>query len=72
MSNVPLVNILKEIQNQTPYTFVYTSSLIDVRKQVSIDVADEGIVPVLNTLLSGTDISYKNCGQADNTLSKGV
>ncbi len=59
MSNVPLVNILKEIQNQTPYTFVYTSSLIDVRKQVSIDVANEGIVAVLNTLLSGTDISYK-------------
>jgi TonB-linked SusC/RagA family outer membrane protein len=59
MSNVPLVNILKEIQNQTPYTFVYTSSLIDVKKKVSISVTNEEIVPLLNKLLTGTDISYK-------------
>ena len=59
LTNVPLVNVLKEIQNQTPYTFVYTSSLIDVKKRVSINVTDEEIAPVLDKLLTGTEISYK-------------
>ncbi len=59
MTNVPLVNVLKEIQNQTPYTFVYTSSLIDVKKRVSINVIEEEIESVLDKLLTGTEISYK-------------
>lgn len=59
VTNVPLVNVLKEIQNQTPYTFVYTSSLIDVKKKVSINVTNQEIVPVMEKLFSGTEISYK-------------
>ncbi len=59
LTNVPLVNVLKEIQSQTPYTFVYTSYLIDVKKEVSISVTDEEIIPVLDKLLSGMEISYK-------------
>jgi len=59
LTNVPLVNVLKEIESKTPYTFVYTSSLIDVKKRVSISVINEEIVPLLDKLLSGTEISYK-------------
>ena len=57
--NVPLINVLKEIQKQTSFTFVYSNSLVDVNKKVSINAAKEEIVPLMNKLLAGTDITFK-------------
>jgi TonB-linked SusC/RagA family outer membrane protein len=51
--------VLKEIQRQTSFKFVYVNSLVDVNKKVSIDVKNGDIVTVMNKLLSGTDITYK-------------
>jgi len=59
MNNVPLSNVLKEIQKQTPYTFIYVNSLIDVKKQVSISANKEVITAVLDKLFTGTEIAYK-------------
>jgi len=58
-SNTPLINVLKEIQKQTPYKFVYSNSLIDVNKNVTVKANKEDIVSVMNKLLSGMDITYK-------------
>ncbi|MFA5849189.1 MAG: SusC/RagA family TonB-linked outer membrane protein [Bacteroidales bacterium] len=58
-TNTPLVDVLKEIQKQTPFTFVYTNSLINVNKRVSVKAVKEEIVPLMNKLLAGTDITYK-------------
>lgn len=58
-SNTPLITVLKEIQKQTPYTFVYSNSLVDVNRNVSIKATKEEIAQVMNKLLSGTDITYK-------------
>jgi TonB-linked SusC/RagA family outer membrane protein len=58
-NKAPLINVLKEIQKQTPYTFVYNNSLIDVNKLVSIKTEGENIVSFMNNLLKGTDITFK-------------
>ncbi len=55
----PLLSVLKDIQKQTPYTFVYNNSLIDVNKEVSITASNEDITSVLDKLFINADISYK-------------
>ena len=55
----PLLTVLKEIQAQTQYTFVYNNSLIDVNREVSIASFNEDILVVLNKLLGNTDIDYR-------------
>lgn len=58
-NNTPLINVLKEVQKQTPYKFVYNNSLVDVSKPVTVKSEALGIVAFMNNLLKGTDISYK-------------
>jgi TonB-linked SusC/RagA family outer membrane protein len=59
VKDIPLVEVLKTVQKQTPYTFIYNNTLIDVNKRVTITATKEEIVPFLNRLLSGTDIVFK-------------
>jgi len=59
VKDIPLVEVLKTVQKQTPYTFIYNNTLIDVNKRVTITAIKEEIVPFLNRLLSGTDIVFK-------------
>ena len=53
-----LENVLKSIENNSEYFFMYNKDLINVEKVVSIDAADQTIQAVLDQLLKGTDISY--------------
>lgn len=59
VKDIPLVEVLKAVQKQTPYTFIYNNTLINVNKRVTIIASKEEIVPFLNRLLSGTDIVFK-------------
>lgn len=58
-SNVPLINVLKEIQDKTQFKFVYNNSFIDENIIVSINVKNENISNVLSKLFEGTKISFK-------------
>lgn len=57
--NVPLIEVLKETEKQTSFSFVYNNSLIDVQKRVSISVNKSEITPFMSKLLAGTDIGFK-------------
>ncbi|MDO4736249.1 MAG: secretin and TonB N-terminal domain-containing protein, partial [Bacteroidia bacterium] len=54
-----LSNVLKDIQKQTSYSFVYNNSLVNVNKVVSINVKDASIESVLEKLFANTPIAYK-------------
>jgi len=59
MENVPMKRVLRSIEEQTEFTFVYNSKLVDVEQKVNIDVTDRHINEVLNQLFAGTNINYE-------------
>ncbi|MFA5849129.1 MAG: SusC/RagA family TonB-linked outer membrane protein [Bacteroidales bacterium] len=58
-SKVPLITVLKDIQDKTPFRFVYNNTFIDENVLVSIFSNNEKITSVLDKLLEGTGIEYK-------------
>ncbi len=61
-SNVPVKTVLKAIEQQTDYSFVYSNS-VDVEKTVSINVSKQSLETALTQLLSGVGISYQVNGK---------
>ncbi|MEO7990673.1 MAG: SusC/RagA family TonB-linked outer membrane protein [Chryseolinea sp.] len=60
VKDVPLKNVLREIERQTDYHFVVNDSRMkNVKKPITLNIKSESIVDVLNQLLLGTDITYK-------------
>lgn len=64
--NTSIRAILKKIEKQTKYLFVYDNAQIDVIRKVSLKVSDVPVSQVLNRLFAGTPVSYKVNG--DNIL----
>lgn len=57
--NVPIRTVLKAIEDQTDYSFVYSSSSVNVEKAVSIRTANTDITTTLNTLFKDQGIVYQ-------------
>jgi TonB-linked SusC/RagA family outer membrane protein len=51
-------NVLKEIENQTEFTFFYNNRQVDVNRKVSISIENGNIFDILETIFAGTDVSY--------------
>ncbi len=58
-SDTPLITVLKEIQKQTDYKFVYNNNLINVNQKVTVDVDKANINQVMSKLLADTGIDFK-------------
>lgn len=58
LQNVALEKVLLTIEEQSQYRFFY-SEKVNVGQKVSIDSRQMGINEILNTILEGTDITYK-------------
>ena len=56
--NVPISDVLKEIEEQSEYLFIYNKQNVDVDRTTSINVSSKPISSVLNELFNNTDISY--------------
>jgi TonB-linked SusC/RagA family outer membrane protein len=56
--NVPLETVLKQIESQSDYSFLYTDR-INLKKEVSIQVSNRPIEEVLNTLFGNTNITFR-------------
>ena len=51
--------VLRSIEQQTNYRFLYNNNLEDIREKVSLNVKDAGISDVLNLLLEKTSLLYQ-------------
>jgi len=51
--------VLRSIEKQTNYRFLYNDKLQDIREKVSISVKEAGIADVLNLLLDNTRLLYQ-------------
>jgi TonB-linked SusC/RagA family outer membrane protein len=58
-SAAPLKEVLKAIEKQSEYTFVYNNNLVDVNKKVSIEAKKMGIKPLMDQILKNTGYEYK-------------
>ena len=51
--------ILRSIEQQTNYRFLYNNNLEDIREKVSLNVKEAGISDVMNLLLERTNLLYQ-------------
>jgi len=56
--NVPLNEVLAEIESQSDYTFLVNQELIDLTRKVDVVVKNETISAVLKLLFDDTDVKY--------------
>ena len=59
LSHVEIAKILKTIENQGDYRFLYNNNLRSIRSKIDIDVSNAGINDVLDKMFIGTELTYK-------------
>ena len=59
LNNQEIEQVLQLIEKQTNYRFLYKDNLAAIRKKVSLQVKDAGLVDVLNQLLKNTGLKYE-------------
>lgn len=57
-NNTSIESVLKEIENQSEFFFLYNNKQIDVTQKINIDVAGKTIEDALETILKKTGIHY--------------
>ena len=57
--NSSIEEVLKSIEDQSTFYFLYNGKLIDVTRKVNVDVTDEKIDKTLDILFRGTNVSYE-------------
>ncbi len=61
--NTSVENILQLIEEKTDYHFMYSNTVVDVKRKVDIDVKDKLIPEILDEVFKGTNIGYKIDGR---------
>jgi len=59
LKNVTVRDVLKEIEDQSDYFFMYRSEEIDLSRNVDLQIENKSIDEVLSTLFEGTSVSYE-------------
>ena len=57
--NESIRDVLREIENQSPYRFFYNEAFADLNKRVNINVDDKDINSTMDELLLMSDMAYK-------------
>ncbi len=58
MQNAAVEDVLKQIENNSEFSFLYSNKLIDVQRKVNVSVDQEQIRDVLDLMFKGSDVSY--------------
>jgi TonB-linked SusC/RagA family outer membrane protein len=65
LNDVSVKEILRAIEEQSPYRFFYSSNLTYLNRKTSINAVNRTVAYVLNEVLKGSDLTYK---MAENDL----
>lgn len=57
--NTTLENVLKAIEDQSNYYFLYNGSLIDVSQKINVKLENQSLEATLQALLKDADVTYK-------------
>lgn len=58
-NNKMIRDVLREVEQQSEFTFFYNNNEVDVTRNVSVRVESKDIFTVLDKVLEGTGVSYK-------------
>ncbi|MHC1780077.1 MAG: SusC/RagA family TonB-linked outer membrane protein [Bacteroidales bacterium] len=61
--DTPLKTVLKEIQKQSDYRFVYNDNLVNANALITVDVSAQNINKVLDEILVKNNIAYRISGK---------
>jgi TonB-linked SusC/RagA family outer membrane protein len=59
LQNASVKEVLKHIENQSDFFFLYKNENIDVNRIVSIDIKDKTVEDLLDQLFKGTKVTYE-------------
>ncbi len=59
LNNVALSDVFEEIENNSEFHFFYNSDEIDLSRKVTITASESKIDEILNSVFSGSDLSYE-------------
>jgi hypothetical protein len=59
LRNSTVKEVLQNIENQSEFYFMYSEKLVDVKREVTVNVKNKKIDEVLDGLFAGTDVSYR-------------
>src|ERR1700691_251748 len=59
LEQVQINQVLSFIEKQSEFRFLYNNQLKNLQQRVNINVSNEDIGVVLNTLFTGQDLTYK-------------
>ncbi len=63
LKSVKVKDALRAIENQSEFFFLYSEKLIDVNREVNIEVKGSTIEKILNNIFEGTDVNYSVKGR---------
>lgn len=63
--------VLKQIENQSEYFFLYKNENIDVNRVVNIDIKDKPVEYILDELFKGTSVTYEIVNRQIVLVDKG-
>ena len=58
-TNQPIKEVLKLIENQSEFLFLYNSKFVDVERKVNIQVKNQEIETIMNLLFAGSGVTHK-------------
>ncbi|MEG2068002.1 MAG: SusC/RagA family TonB-linked outer membrane protein [Tannerellaceae bacterium] len=58
LNNVPIEEVLSQIEEQSEFRFLYNKKMVDVERTVSISAKAEKVTNILNQLFKDEDVSY--------------
>lgn len=62
-NNFSIQEVIREIEKQTDYLFVYDKNEVNTNKRISLNADNEPVSDVLNKVFEGTDITYRLVGK---------
>lgn len=65
LRNTEIRRILDKIEGQTDFRFLYSDRKVNLHKRIDVDIYQQNVNSVLNSVLAGTDFTYK---QVDDKL----
>ncbi|MCT4587141.1 MAG: TonB-dependent receptor [Carboxylicivirga sp.] len=57
-NNAEIIDVLRAIENNTEFSFIYTDKLVDIDRKISLNVEEESINIVLEELFDRSNINY--------------
>ena len=62
LKNAPLIQVIRTIENQTDYLFVYDKNEVDLTQQVNINAENQSVAEVLTQVFSNANVEYGMVG----------